>query len=271
MAKMTLLEIVQDILNDADSDQVNSINDTVESLQVAQIVKTSYFEMIANRNWPHLRRTVRLVDVLDTTRPTHLRLPEGTKELLLFNYNKRKEDDLTRDRYQSVQYQEPEVFLDRSNRRNSTESNVGTAEDFGGVNFHYRNDIPASYYTSFDDDYVVLDAYDGDIETTLHADQTQCVIYFDPVWVHDDSALPDLPSEAFPALLEEAKSTAFVVLKQEANVKSEQKARRQQRWLSRKARKISGGVKYPDYGRKRRFTSSTRSTLIDKDGTLNVL
>ena len=252
MAKMTLLEIVQDILNDADSDQVNSINDTVESLQVAQIVKTSYFEMIANRNWPHLRRTVRLV--LDTTRPTHLRLPEGTKELLLFNYNKRKEDDLTRDRYQSVQYQEPEVFLDRSNRRNSTESNVGTAEDFGGVNFHYRNDIPASYYTSFDDDYVVLDAYDGDIETTLHADQTQCVIYFDPVWV-----------------LEEAKSTAFVVLKQEANVKSEQKARRQQRWLSRKARKISGGVKYPDYGRKRRFTSSTRSTLIDKDGTLNVL
>ncbi len=38
MAKMTLLEIVQDIMSDMDSDEVSSINDSVESLQVAQHV-----------------------------------------------------------------------------------------------------------------------------------------------------------------------------------------------------------------------------------------
>jgi hypothetical protein len=41
MAKMTLLEIVQDILSDMDSDEVNSINDSVESLQLAQMIKST--------------------------------------------------------------------------------------------------------------------------------------------------------------------------------------------------------------------------------------
>ena len=42
MAKMTLLAMVQDILNDMDGDEVNSISDTVEAEQVAQIIKTTY-------------------------------------------------------------------------------------------------------------------------------------------------------------------------------------------------------------------------------------
>jgi hypothetical protein len=71
-----------------------------------------------------------------------------------------------------------------------------------------------------------------------------------PSWVHDDDAYPDLPSEAYAALLEEAKSVAFHTLKQVNNQKSEQKARRQQRWLSQKAWSVSDLELYPDYGRK---------------------
>ena len=48
MAKMTLLEITQDIMSDMDSDNVNSINDSVEALQVAQVVKTTYYNIISN-------------------------------------------------------------------------------------------------------------------------------------------------------------------------------------------------------------------------------
>lgn len=54
MAKLTLLDIVQDILSDMDSDTVNSITDSVESLQIAQIVKTTFFEIITEGEWPHL-------------------------------------------------------------------------------------------------------------------------------------------------------------------------------------------------------------------------
>ena len=56
--QMTLLEMVQDILNDIDSDPVNSIDDTEESVQIAQIIKTSYFALSTNRNWPHQKKLI---------------------------------------------------------------------------------------------------------------------------------------------------------------------------------------------------------------------
>lgn len=269
MAKLTLLEIVQDILNDTDSDSVNSINDTVEGLQVAQIVKTSYFEMIANRNWPHLKRTIRLEDVLDVNKPTHLKVPVRVKELISFNYNKIKPEN-DRDRYESLLYLQPEDFLERNNNRNSLDDNIVQVTDFGGVTLLIRNDQQPIFFTTFDDEHIVTDSFDLDIETTLQASNTQCLVYEEPVWSTDDSFIPDLPSEAFPALLEEAKSTAFIVLKQQPNSKAEQKARRQQRWLSRKAWTVNGGVRYPDYGRTKKLQSINNNTLLDKDGQLNV-
>ena len=50
MPKRTLLYIVQDIANDLDTDTINSINDTEESLQIAQIVQTTYYEIINKRD-----------------------------------------------------------------------------------------------------------------------------------------------------------------------------------------------------------------------------
>ena len=264
MAKLSLLDIVQDILNDLDSDEVNSINDTIESLQVAQIVKTTYFEMIANRNWPHLKRTVQLDSLADTTKPTHLKLPELTKELIMLSYNKRKEGQ-TKDFFEELKWLEPEDFLRKCNRRNVDNTNVDKITDFGGAPFYIRNDIQAEWFTSFDDEHVVLDAYNSAIETTVQSAQSQALIYFEPSWTHEDSFIPDLPSEAFPALLEEAKSTAFLVMKQQANDKAEQKSQRQQRWLSRKAWRVRGGVRYPNFGRTRFISSERRSPLIDKD------
>ena len=37
---MTLLDMVQDVLNDLDSDEVNDIDDTIEAQQIAQIIKS---------------------------------------------------------------------------------------------------------------------------------------------------------------------------------------------------------------------------------------
>lgn len=271
--KLTLLEMVQDILNDMDSDVVNTLfglATTIEGLQVAQILKTTYFEMMANRNWPHLRRTITLENSLETIKPTHLKLPVNIKQLEFFNYNKRMPDDL-KERYSSLQFREPRDFIEETNRRNTLEDNIEQVIDFGGIKFLIRNDKQPAFYTSFDDEYLVCDSFDNTIEQTLQGSQSQCLVYEEPVWVFADEAIPDLPAEAFPALLAEAKSTAFIALKQQGNDKAEQQSRRQQRWLARKAWKVSGGVKYPDYGRLRRSRSSFRSTLLDKDGTLNVM
>src|SRR5690606_23061665 len=96
------------------------------------------------------------------------------------------------------------------------------------------NQFP-TYWTSFDDVYLVCDSYDASYDDTLKSSKTQALIVRNPDWITQDDFVPDLPAEAFAAFLAEAKSTAFVSLKQMMNEKVEAKAQRQQRWLSRKA------------------------------------
>ena len=264
MAKLTVLSMVQDIANDLDTEEVNSINSTVESVQIAQILKTCYFELIANRNWPHLRRTIQFDSVSDTDRPTHLQVPELVKEVLSFSYNKRTESDPDRDMWESVRYLEPDHFLVKTNSRNINSDNTDRVTDFGGVSLLILNDRHPEYYTSFDDRYIICDSYNSNLENTLQASKTQVLAYVEPTWTHSDTFIPDLPSEAFPLLIEEAKSTAFLVLKQTANEKAEQKARRQSRWLSRKAFAVEGGIRYPDYGRKTVRYVNRSSSMFDK-------
>jgi hypothetical protein len=249
--KYTLLEMVQDILNDLDSDEVNSINDTVESQQVAQIIKTSFYEQIANRNWPHLRKLIQLESLGDVTKPNYLKIPKGMKELISLRYDVHDVDQLSY-RMNELKYKEPEAFLRNGYGRTINSPDIIQVRDFSGSILHIRNDRAPNYWTSFDDKHIVTDSYDAGVDDTLQKSKTQCMAYIEPKWVHMDSAIPDLPDEAFPGLLEEAKSTAFLVLKQMANQKAEQKAARQSRWLSRKAWTVKGGIQYENYGRKGR-------------------
>ena len=251
MAKLSLLEIVTDILNDMDSDEVNSISDTIESQQVAQIVKTCYFEMIGHRNWPHLRKLVQFDAGGDLSKPNYLRIPVGTKELVSFSYDKFTLAN-PKTRLEEVQWKEPDAFLRYISTRDSTLSNVDTILDFSGSKLLVLNSQPPKYWTTFDDKYLITDSYDKEVDDALQKSKTQCIAFIDPLWTHSDTFIPDLPSEAFPGLVEEAKSTAFVSLKQVANQKAEQKATRQGKWLARKAWTLDGGVKYESYGRRSR-------------------
>lgn len=249
--KLTLLQLVQRVLNDLDSDEVNGIDETVESSQVALTIQNCYFEMISNRNWPHLRKLIRLDNVGDVNRPNYLKAPDNLKEMDFFKYEKYK-DGSTRLDQQEVRYKYPDEFLRLVSGRNPDQQYVQTVIDFSGTKLLVVNNQAPSYWTSFDDTYIVTDSYNLDVETTLQGSKTQCLAYMHPTWIHDDSFIPDLPVEAFAALLAESTSTASINLKQMANAKSEQKSARQQRWLARKAWRIEGGVRFYDYGRKGR-------------------
>ena len=249
--KMTLLELTQDILNDMDSDEVIDIDDTVESQQVAQIIKTCYFEMMGNRDWPHLRQLIQLDPIGDVSKPNYLTLPENLKELSFFKYEKQKTGQ-TKFVLEDVKFKHPDEFLRITQTRNSDNENVEEIVDFSGSKILVLNNFAPTYWTSFDDQHLVTDSYDKSLDDTLKKSKTQCMAYITPTWVRTNEAIPNLPVEAFPALLAEAKSTAFLVLKQMANQKAEQKSARQQRWLARKAWSANGGVRYDDYGRKSR-------------------
>lgn len=246
--KLTLLEIVQDILNDMDADNVNSIDDTIESQQVAQIVKTCYYEISANRNWPHQKKLITPQSSSTLDRPTYIRIPVEVKEIEWIKYNKHKEDS-TQVEYRDVRYLDPFSFLTMTHARNSNSDDVQVCFDLGGTPLLVYNNRAPAYWTSFDDDWIVFDSYDKSVDDTIKSSKVQIYAYASKPWETTDDFVPDLPAEAFPALVEEAKSTAFIALKQMANQKAEQKASRQQRWLARKAWRAHGGIKYPNFGR----------------------
>lgn len=251
MAKKTLLEMTQDILTEMDSDEVNHIDDTVESQSVATIIKNCYFEILSNRNWPHMKKLVQLEAANDILKPNYLKLPDRLKELSLFKYDKAKElSSITN--YQDVRYQEPERFLQRVSGRSQYNTDYDQVTDFSGVTMYIKNNKAPDFWTSFDDTYILTDSYDQAQDDTLKQSRNQAIAYIFPAWEHIDLFIPDLPIEAFSLLEEEAKSTAFFTLKQMPNQKAEQKANRQNRWLSRKAWRAEGGVKFYNYGRKGR-------------------
>lgn len=250
--KLTLIEIVQDILSDLNSDEVNSISDTIESLQVAQIVKSVFFELIANKNWPHLRKLSTLQASNESIRPTHMKVRDNVKELEWIEYNKRTEDNPTRNKYEQLKYLAPDQFLMKTSQRDNTRADVTEVNDFSGISLHIFNDRHPTYYTSFDDDWIVADAWNNVQESTLQESNSRISVYEEPSWQMIDTFIPDLPSEAFPALLAEAKSTAFVRIKQMPDQKAEQQSVRQRNWLSRKAWKVQGGIVLPSYARRSR-------------------
>lgn len=253
MAKMTLLEITQEILNDIDGDEVNSIDDTIESSQVASIVRSTYQAMMSNRNWPHTRRLIQIEPSGSLLLPTHMTLQEEIKEISLVNYDKAKVTYGQRRLIEEVRYIDQDDFLRVCNNRDNTQANHMTVIDPNSmVPLTIRTDSAPTYFTSFDDKTLVFDSYDRLVDDTLQKSKIQVYAYTIPAWVHQDDAIPNLPDMAFTALVEEAKSRAALKIRQQPDQKAEQESQRQHKWLARKDRRVAGGIRFPNYGRNSR-------------------
>lgn len=246
MKKLTLLEIVQDVLNDMDGDEVNSINDTLESSQVAAIVASTYGHIIDGRDWPHLYNVYQLNSSTNVSLPTIMTVPEDVVEVLWIKYDKKKLGD-TLSRYEEVKYKTPEDFLNYCNVRKSSDSNILT---MGDIPLFIFTDRAPTYWTSFDDEQIVFDSFDSDVDTTLQNDKTQCYGKRLPTFSLADDFVPDLPAQAFSLLLSESKKHAAVSLKQMADPIATEYSITQRRRMSQEAWRTAGGVTFPSYGRK---------------------
>jgi hypothetical protein len=249
MAKMSLLDIVQDILSDMDSDEVNSINDTTESLQVAQIVKTTYYNILDGKDYPWMHELFQIDSSTTVSRPTHMKMPETIIDLDWIKYNCRKSTD-TKDVYKKIMYKLPEEFMDIVDQRSSNDSKISVITDTTGIKLNIYKDRPPQYFTSFDDEFLIFDAYDNTIENTLQSSKTQCFGKRATAFTLDDDFIPDMPVQMFSYLLNEEKSTSFLVLKQMPNQKAEQVSVSQKRRMSQEAWRLKNGISYPNYGRK---------------------
>lgn len=249
MAKQTLLDITQEILSDMNSDSVNSISDTIEAQQVVTIIKRTFTNLYNDRKWPHNFQLMKIDALSDSARPTHLKLPENVIEIEWVKYDIRNS---TTDpiKYRDLIYMEPKDFVNHVMQRDSTKDYAQTVIDIHGVPLIIYNNAHPTYYTSFDDEHIVLDSYDRSVDSTIQQSKTQVYGDIEPAFLLTDSFVPDVPTKAFPYFVNEAKSVCFLKIKEVFSQKDEQSSNRQKSWLSRRKRHLANGTRYPNYGRK---------------------
>ena len=212
--RRTLLELTQSILNDLDGEPVNSIFDTEEAIQYANVIRDTYFNIVAARQTPEHDQLLKLTALSDSTRPTIFKYPTNVKEIRLFEYDGKE-----------VYWKDPVKFLD--SLPNPGDSGVLSYTDpTSDITLTCRTDKRPRYYTSFDNEYIICDSYDSNVETTLQESKTRCWGTKYPTFTMSDSFVPDLNETLFPYLLAESKSVCFSVFKSGSDPKVEQAARR---------------------------------------------
>jgi hypothetical protein len=234
MAKLSLLDMTQNILSALDSDPVDSIDETVEAVQVAELVKEAYFELISQRDWPFLFQLAPLQALSDTNNPTKMKIPDTWNKIKWIKYNKTE-----------VIYMDVETFNNMVSQRVVQAGVINS-------NGYVINQDP-QYWTSYDDQYLIFDGYNSAVDSTLQASKSSAYGTQQATWTHMDNFIPSIPEKFFPTLLAEAKSQAFVNLKQQANAREERKATRGRMAMRNDSWKNENGeVKYNsrvNYGR----------------------
>ena len=244
--KTTLLELVQSILSDMDSEAVNSISDSVEAQQVASVIEDTYYNIISNRDIPELKRIITLTSLSDSTRPTHFKYPENVKQLEEIRYNIALSSGVT---YAVVPFIDPLEFIARQSTDEDATAIIQVPDVDTSAVFLIRNDTMPTYYTSFDDEHIVFNAYDASVETIMQASKTMAYGTVYPTFSITDSFEPHLDDNMMPYLLAESKSVCFSLFKSGSDPKVEQAARRLKSYVQNDMFRTKQANKRPHYGR----------------------
>lgn len=225
--KMTLLEMVQSILDGMQDDEVNSIFDGTTSMDVAKIIKECYHLLTVDTS-PLERKGIFHLDASTSpNKPTLMKLPSDVRTIEWLQYNIGK--DLKDTNFRTLKYLNPVDFVAHSNNLNVEEDWVSSQTIlFDGHPFEikFRTDRSPSVYTSPNGSDILFDSFDKTIEDTLTSSRTYG--YGDKVseFKLEDDFIPDLSDTHFPLLLNMAKNQASVEIKQESNPLAASRERR---------------------------------------------
>jgi hypothetical protein len=227
-----------------DSEDVNSISDSIEAEQIASVVRDVYYNMVSTRMIPEHQELIKLVSLSNSSRPTHFQVPDSVKRIDFIRYNVSTTSDTE---FKEIQYIEPLLFL----TLHQDGTNVDTVYDVNGnTPLLIRNDQMPTYYTSFDDLHIVMDSYKSDTDQILAENKTQALGHKIPTFTISDNFTPDLDEVLFPYLLAESKSTCFSLFKSGVDQKIEQAARRQKSYMQSDMYRVKKENKRPYYGRR---------------------
>lgn len=250
----TLLDMTQAILRAMDSDQVNSVSDTVESLQVAETIREVFYDMAAELQLPEHETIFQLNASGSSLKPTLMSIPSNVTKLRSVKYNKQADADSYPD-YTPIHYIGFDDFLERQQSLRELTADVGSmnvtynSETYPVI---YATDVDPSYYTTADDQQLLFNSYDSTKDSTLQKVKTLCLGVTYPTFTLTDTFTPDIDPTQFPFLLQKAKVRCFNELKQQVNQEAVAEARRQKIVIQNRKTKtedVAEVLKQPRYGR----------------------
>jgi len=242
--KVTLLEIVKNILSDMDSEDVNSISDTVEALQVSKVVESTFYDIIATREIPEHQSLLKLTPFSDSDFPTHFVLEDAQASIETLWYDVSSDGTFE---YREIKYLTPHDFLKLVDSRSSGYTLVN--DKVAGTKLRIKTDSQPYYFTTFDDEHIVLDSHLSTVDTTLQNSKIRALGKTYPTFSISDDYVPDIDAVFFPYLTQEAKSRCMSIFKGGADQKIEQAARRQKVHIQNDKRRTQHSDRLRRYGR----------------------
>lgn len=229
MSKRTLLRVVQDYLTYVDGFQVDSIFDSEESMQAAQIAE-HVFNTIVDKNRDLMYCTVvRSLDPsMDNALPCVLRVPSEIRRIhnseIWYNVH-----EGTGVQWHRVQFIDPVEFLALSNGA-STDPDNTAVQQINGVPFIICTNKHPDYCTTFDDQVLVFDSYNSAVDTTLQESKTKVISTQIPVFLIEDSFEIPLPERMLSGYTDTVINECAVALRAVGNPNV---ARRTNQFLSK--------------------------------------
>jgi hypothetical protein len=264
--RYSLLQLVQLTLSSLDGDEVNSISDTTESLQVAQCAQMVYNDLITVTDLPEQFQLFSLTASNDPTIPIVMYRPENIESIDWVKYQRTIQDDTTGQLWWTMLTPIGiEEFLKRQDGLSLDAPNVSQMNlslPNTTLQLLYYNDRSPDWYTSFDDNTLLFSSIDTTEDSTLQSSKTLCYGEFSTNFVPVDNFIPQFDSDVHQIWLHETKALASAEIRQVTNAKAEKSARKG--WIKLQDGKpgINTGSyynKYPNYGR---TTSASRKPFV---------
>ena len=224
MTKRTILKLVQDLAAGISSDEIDTLDETIEATEIATILSQTLQEVLDRKTWEFMKDKVKQLDdrAGGSTQLNTLLIPSDVLHINCLRYR----DD--NDKFFDVTYLQACDFIAKLQSRTSTQDDIDIIINSDGVELLVKNDIVPQYWTSFDEETITFDAYNlatgtGNLieDSVIIADVMPVTDFTDP------DAVLNIPERMETLVFNEALVTCNYRIRQTRDPRADRVARRQ--------------------------------------------